>query len=121
MPDGPPGPFLTAEDFEVFVCAFARTGFRGGLNWYRNFDRNWELLAPFADLKVTVPALFVGGLRDGVVTGPAGEGEGPGVKALPLFCTDLRAKVLLPGIGHWNQQEAPDATSKALLEFLSGL
>lgn len=68
-----------------------------------------------------MPALFVGGLRDGVVTGPDSEEEGPGVKALPFFCTDLRAKVLLPGIGHWNPQEAPDATNKALIEFLAGL
>jgi pimeloyl-ACP methyl ester carboxylesterase len=112
--------WLTASDLDYYATEFERTGFRGGLNWYRNFDRNWELLAPFSDLKVGVPAAFVGGLRDGVVTG-GGEGEGPGVRMLPTFCTDLRAKVLIPGAGHWNQQEAPEATSKALLEFLGGL
>ena len=62
--------WLTEEDLDVYVAEFERTGFRGGLNWYRNFDRNWELLAPFADAKVRVPALFIGGLRDLVVTGP---------------------------------------------------
>ena len=56
--------WLSQDDLEVYVTEFERTGFRGGLNWYRNFDRNWELLAPFSDLRITVPALFVGGLRD---------------------------------------------------------
>lgn len=113
--------WLTEEDFEVYASTFERTGFTGGLNWYRNFDRNWELLAPFADLKVRVPALFVGGLRDAVVTGPELEGEGPGVQMLPSFCEDLRGKVLIEGAGHWNQQEAPEETNAALLEFLGGL
>jgi pimeloyl-ACP methyl ester carboxylesterase len=113
--------WLREEDLEVYVAEFERTGFRGGLNWYRNFDRNWELLAPFADRRITVPALFVGGLRDAVVTGPELAGEGPAVKMLGSFCDDLRAKVLIEGAGHWNQQEAPEQTNTALLEFLAGL
>jgi pimeloyl-ACP methyl ester carboxylesterase len=113
--------WLREEDLEVYVSTFERTGFRGGLNWYRNFDRNWELLAPFADRRVTVPALFVGGLRDAVVTGPELEAEGPAVQMLGSFCEDLRGKVLIEGAGHWNQQEAPEATNAALLDFLRGL
>ncbi len=113
--------WLSEEDLAVYVTEFERTGFRGGLNWYRNFDRNWELLAPFADLRVQVPALFVGGLRDAVVTGPELAGEGPAVQMLPSFCDDLRGKVLIEGAGHWNQQEAPERTNAALLDFLAGL
>lgn len=113
--------WLDERDLEVYVEAFERTGFRGALHWYRNFDRNWELLAPFADVRIRVPALFVGGLRDAVVTGPSLEGEGPAVKALPSFCDDLRGKVLLEGVGHWSQQEAPERTNAALLDFLAGL
>jgi pimeloyl-ACP methyl ester carboxylesterase len=113
--------WLGEDDLEVYVAEFERTGFRGGLNWYRNFDRNWELLAPFADRRITVPALFVGGLRDAVVTGPEFAGEGPAVKMLGSFCDDLRGKVLIEGAGHWNQQEAPEATNAALLGFLAGL
>lgn len=113
--------WLTQADLDFYAGEFSRRGFRGGLNWYRNFDRNWELLAPWADAKVTVPSFFIGGLRDGVVTGPDGEGEGPMVQMLPTFCTDLRGKVLIEGAGHWNQQEAPEATNKALLGFLGGL
>lgn len=114
-------PWLAQEDLRVYADAFARTGFRGGLNWYRNFDRNWELMAPFADQKVTVPSFFVGGLRDLVVTGPEGRGEGPMVKALPGLLPDFRGKALLEGVGHWNAQEAPDATNAALLDFLGRL
>jgi len=113
--------WLSEEDLDVYAGEFERTGFRGGLNWYRNFDRNWELMAPFADFRITVPALFVGGLRDAVVTGPELQGEGPAVKMLPSFCDDLRGKVLIEGAGHWNQQEAPEETNAALLGFLTGL
>jgi pimeloyl-ACP methyl ester carboxylesterase len=113
--------WLSERDLEVYVAEFERTGFRGGLNWYRNFDRNWELLAPFADRRITVPALFVGGLRDAVVTGPEFAGEGPAVKLLGSFCDDLRGKVLIEGAGHWNQQEAPEETNAALLGFLASL
>ena len=113
--------WLSEADLEVYASEFERTGFRGGLNWYRNFDRNWELLAPFADAKVRVPAFFVGGARDPVVTGPALKGEGPGVQMLGMFCEDLRGKVLIEGAGHWNQQEKPEATNAALLGFLGGL
>ena len=113
--------WLSQDDLEVYAREFERTGFRGGLNWYRNFDRNWELLAPFADLKIKVPALFVGGLRDAVVTGPEFAGETPAVQMLGSFCDDLRGKVLIEGAGHWNQQEAPGQTNAALLDFLAGL
>ena len=113
--------WLSEADLSVYTGEFARTGFRGGLNWYRNLDRNWELGAPWHGAKVRVPAAFIGGLRDVVVTGPGGTGEGRMVKAMPTFVPDLRAKVLLPGVGHWNQQEAPDETNAALLGFLKGL
>jgi len=113
--------WLSEADLDVYANEFERTGFRGGLNWYRNFDRNWELLAAFADRKVTVPALFIGGLRDAVVMGPELKAESPAVAVLPTFCTDLRGKVLIEGAGHWNQQEKPEATNAALLAFLAEL
>lgn len=113
--------WLSEEDLAYYAGEFARTGFRGGLHWYRNFDRNWELMAPWQNAKVRVPALFVGGLRDLVVTGPEGKEESPMVKMMPAFVPDLRAKVLIPGAGHWNQQEAPAETNAALLDFLGKL
>jgi pimeloyl-ACP methyl ester carboxylesterase len=113
--------WINEEELAYYVSEFERNGFRGPLNWYRNFDRNWELTAGLGDLRVKVPSLFIGGLSDGVVTGPGLEGESPAVQAMPSFCDDFRGKVLLPGVGHWNQQEAPAATNKAVLEFLGSL
>jgi pimeloyl-ACP methyl ester carboxylesterase len=113
--------WLTDADVDYYAGEFARAGFRGGLNWYRNFDRNWELLAPWSDAKVTIPAYFIGGLRDAVVTGPGGTGPGPMVQMLPTFCTVFRGQSLIPDAGHWTQQEDPGATNKALLEFLGQL
>jgi len=113
--------WLRESDLAFYAGEFARTGFRGGLNWYRNFDRNWELLGAFADAKVTIPALFIGGLRDAVVTGPGGTGPGPMVQMLPSWCRDLRGTVLIEDAGHWTQQEDPAATNEALLHFLRSL
>src|SRR3989442_4894138 len=67
----PPLPgWLTEADVDFYTAEFTRTGFRGGLNWYRNIDRNWELLAPFARVPVGVPALYIAGDRDPVVRLP---------------------------------------------------
>src|ERR1700732_4473928 len=59
--------WLTEADVDFFAGEFSRAGFRGGLNWYRNIDRSWELLAPFAGARVSVPALYVAGDLDPVV------------------------------------------------------
>jgi hypothetical protein len=61
-------PWLTEADVDFYVSEFARTGFREGLNWYRNIDRNWELLAPVSGMQVTVPALYIPGDRDLVLS-----------------------------------------------------
>jgi hypothetical protein len=65
------GAGLAEADIDFFTAEFTRTGFRGGLNWYRNIDRNWELLAPFDGVPVTVPALYIAGDRDPVCASPA--------------------------------------------------
>ena len=107
--------WLTAEDVDFYVRAFTKSGFRGGLNWYRNIDRNWVLTAALDGRKIEQPALFVAGDRDVV---PFNEEVGRDMgEAVP----GLRDVVLLPGIGHWVQQEAPDAVNRALLGFLNSL
>jgi pimeloyl-ACP methyl ester carboxylesterase len=113
----PPGlpAWLGAADLDFYAGEFARTGFRGGLNWYRNIDRNWELLAPWAGAVVSVPALYVAGDRDLVV---AFRGMDQLIPALSRFVPDLRKTIMLPGCGHWTQQERPDEVNAALLEFL---
>ena len=75
VPDVLPA-WLSKADLDFYAGEFTRTGFRGGLNWYRNIDRSWELLAPFAQAKVTVPALYMAGDRDLVVAFPQhGQGD----------------------------------------------
>jgi pimeloyl-ACP methyl ester carboxylesterase len=115
--DGPPPerpPWLSEGELDVYVEAFERTGFTGGLNWYRNIDRNWELTEAFAERRVEQPALFLTGERDPVRRFMPAE-------AMRGWVTDLRREVVVPGAGHWVQQEEPEAVNAALLEFLGGL
>jgi pimeloyl-ACP methyl ester carboxylesterase len=116
-PEALPG-WLTEEDIDFYTAEFQRTGFRGGLNWYRNIDRNWELAAPYAGALVIVPALFIAGERDGVLAFPgARERLNRMVETVP----ELRGTVLLPGCGHWTQQERPKEVNAAMIDFLRGL
>ena len=111
-------PWLTEADIEVYVEQFERTGYRGGLNWYRNIDRNWQLTASFAGLKIKVPALFIAGDRDLVL---AFRGMEQVISALPKNVPKLQKTLILPGCGHWTQQERPQETNEAMLAFLRGL
>ena len=110
--------WLTDEDVDFYATEFARTGFRGALNWYRNIDRNWELMAPFAGLPVSVPSLYVAGDRDLVVRF---RGAPELIANLTKFVPNLRKTIMLPGCGHWTQQERPAEVNAALLEFLRGV
>lgn len=120
VPDHLP-PWLDPADFRVYVDAFGRSGFRGGINWYRNFGFNHDHTAPWHQARIAIPAAFVGGLSDFVVNGGVPGQAGPGVALMESMCSDFRGSTLLEGIGHWNQQEAPAETSAALLAFLEGL
>jgi pimeloyl-ACP methyl ester carboxylesterase len=115
--DEPPSrfpPWLSEEDLDRYASEFARTGFTGGLNYYRNLDRTWELTEHLAGAHVTRPALFIAGERDPVIRmSPPQVMEG--------WVDDLRATVVLPGAGHWIQQERPDETNVALLAFLQNV
>ena len=107
-------PWLSEDELAVYVRAFERTGFSGGLNWYRNIDRNWELTESVAERHVVQPALFLTGELDPV------RGFMPAA-AMQGWVDDLGAQVVVPGAGHWVQQQAPDAVNAALLEFLASL
>lgn len=108
--------WLTQADIEFFAGEFRRAGFRGGINWYRNIDRNWELFAPFAGLKIHQPSLFIAGDRDVVVAmNPAS------FQTLKDALPGLRKQVWLPGCGHWTQQERPAEVNAEMIEFLNGL
>ncbi|WP_050426462.1 alpha/beta fold hydrolase [Bradyrhizobium tropiciagri] len=110
--------WLTEADLDFYVREFERTGFRGGLNWYRNIDRNWELLASFEGAKVTVPALYMAGARDPALAFP---GMDRVLASLANTVPQLRGKVILPDCGHWTQQERALEVSAAMIDFLRHL
>jgi pimeloyl-ACP methyl ester carboxylesterase len=110
--------WLTEADLKIYADQFKQTGYRGGLNWYRNIDRNWELMAPFAGLHITVPALMIAGDGDPVL---AFRGMDQVVADLPNKVPKLQKTLLLPGCGHWTQQERPQEVNEAMLEFLRRL
>ncbi|MNX51222.1 Soluble epoxide hydrolase [compost metagenome] len=110
--------WLTPSDLDNFVRSFKASGFRGGLNYYRNLDRNWALQAALDGKQVDVPALYLVGERD---TGLAIPGMDQIIKAMPDIVPQLRATQVIPGAGHWLQQEAPREVNKALVDFLRGL
>ncbi len=110
--------WLTPADVDFYTAEFERTGYRGGLNWYRTIDLSWELMAPYAGAKVLPPALYVAGDKDGVVQFP---GMQDLLSALPIFIPNLKRTIMLPGCGHWTQQERPNEVNAALIEFLKAL
>ena len=115
IPDKLP-PWLTEEDLEFFVGEFKRTGFRGGINWYRNFQRNWEI-TPFLDgAKIIRPTVFAAGDSDIVI-----DMTGDGYKNLENHVANLYKKRMIQGAGHWLQQERPNEINQLLIDFLRSL
>jgi pimeloyl-ACP methyl ester carboxylesterase len=106
--------WLTEQDIDFFTSEFERTGFRGGLNWYRNIDRNWELTHFLSGAKIYQPALFVAGEVDAVITM-----YHEAFDNLEHNVPNLKQKVLLPGAGHWIQQERSIEINKLLVQFLT--
>jgi pimeloyl-ACP methyl ester carboxylesterase len=109
--------WLTEEDLDMYVETFQRSGFRGGLNWYRNFDRNWELLAAYSGGKITVPALFLWGDRDPTLEIP---GMSKRIERMSEVIPHLHS-IAFAGAGHWVQEEREAEVNAELLKFLQSL
>ena len=106
--------WLSQAELDHYVAEFSRTGFTGGINWYRNFDRNWELTERLTGAKVEVPSLFIGGRLDPVLLmSPPSIQDG--------WLVDHRGNVFVDDAGHWVQQEKPAEVNAALLDFLRTL
>ncbi|WP_103383480.1 alpha/beta fold hydrolase [Pseudonocardia dioxanivorans] len=110
--------WIDEAELSGYVEAFRRSGFAGGIHWYRNIDRNWRLAAPFAPWRIEVPALYVVGEHDIAYTMNRATGA---IDALSVTVPGLRGMVVLPGCGHWTPQERPAEVTEALLEFLRDL
>ncbi|MGH7188113.1 MAG: alpha/beta fold hydrolase [Acetobacteraceae bacterium] len=108
--------WITEPDIDVYVAEFTRSGFRGPLAWYHNVDRSWELLAPFAGATVTIPALYIAGDRDFVAAAFS-----QFISKQSTMVRKLRPAIMLPGCGHWTQQERAPEVSTAMIDFLRSL
>ncbi len=110
--------WLTSEDLDYYVAEFTQAGFRGGINYYRNFQRNWDTTPELAGAQVRQPVLFIAGSRDIVIRGASAEQL---TAMMTPAAPQLRGVRLIPGVGHWVQQESPAQTNAAIVEFLRGL
>jgi pimeloyl-ACP methyl ester carboxylesterase len=108
--------WMSDEDLDFYVSQFERTGLSGGLNRYRNVDRDWEDLSVFRGRPIEVPAMFIGGDKDGPTIWGA-----PAIERFTVTLPKLHRSVILPGCGHWTQQERPAEVNGALIEFLGAL
>ncbi len=115
FPDPLPA-WLTEADLDVYTSEFEHSGLRGPLNRYRNVDRDFEDLAAFRGARIDVPSLFIGGDRDGPTIWGA-----PAIAAFAHTLPQLRGSTVLPGCGHWTQQERPDEVNALLVDFLRSL
>ena len=108
--------WLTESDLDFYAAEFERTGFAGPLNRYRNVDRDWEDLRAFRGRPIDVPALFIGGEKDGPTMWGAAS-----IAKFDVTLPKLHKSIILPGCGHWVQQERAEAVNSALIEFLRTL
>lgn len=106
----PREPFLTSDEMAFFVESFQRTGFTGGINWYRNFTRNWRRSEGIVD-HVSVPSLMVMAELDAVLPPSSADG-------MEAFVPHLD-RALIRGSGHWTQQEKPDEVNRVLLDWMN--
>jgi pimeloyl-ACP methyl ester carboxylesterase len=109
--------WLKSDDIDYLVKEFEGSGFRGPLNRYRNFHRDFAAASRLAGTKIRQPALFMAGDRD---VGIRMFGRDPEVRMRDHF-EDLRGFHMIPGAGHWNQQEKPEETNRLLIDWLKGL
>jgi pimeloyl-ACP methyl ester carboxylesterase len=112
-PDGLPD-WISQAEFDHYVAEFTRTGFTAPLNWYRCFDRNWELTATTPAATIAAPALFIGGTADPTLA------YTPRHRVREVVSGDYR-EVMIDGAGHWIQQERPGEVNDVLINFMSRL
>lgn len=108
--------WLTEADVQFYIDELAESGFRGGLNWYRNINRLPGSLAPWVGATINQPSFYMGGSTDMI----AGNTE-ENLSAMQASLPDLRHCEIVDGAGHWLQQERPEQVNQALLAFLDGL
>ena len=110
--------WLAPEDIAYYAGEFKRSGFRGGLNWYRNLSRSWELLSAWRGCAIHQPSMFIAGARDDVLKFPNSRAQ---IEHYARTLPGLRGCHILDGAGHWIQRERSEEVNRLLLGFLHGL
>jgi soluble epoxide hydrolase/lipid-phosphate phosphatase len=105
--------FITPETLKTFCDAFRKSGLTGPINYYRNFDRNWELTAYLTGRKVNLPSLMICADGDPILSPDQ-------AKRMDRFVPNLRTE-LIRGCGHWTQQERPEEVNRLIIDFLADL
>ena len=105
--------WLTATELGYFVEQFTRNGLTGPLNWYRNLDNNWELMKAFEGATIKHPTLFIA-----VEQNPVLRSARANFDRLTATVPGLKRTAILPGCGHWVQQECPNEVNRELIAFL---
>ncbi|MDZ7782242.1 MAG: alpha/beta hydrolase [Halioglobus sp.] len=113
-----PWPWLSELEMEFFVSEYSRTGFTGGLNWYRSMDLKWAQRRPFEGVQSAVPAYFLGSEHDVDLEGFHGEDP---IGQMRAIFPDLREVRMIPGAGHMVQLEASEAVNSILVEYLEDI
>lgn len=117
-PAAAPPAWVDPDWFKAYVGDLTRSGFTGGLNYYRNIERDWEMSAAFGDLPIRVPALFVAGDKDPVLHFP---GADLVLGAMKTSIPTLRGTHMLANAGHWAEMENPEEFNRVVLEFIRSL
>jgi pimeloyl-ACP methyl ester carboxylesterase len=105
----PGAPLLNDADFAYYANAFKRSGYRGSINWYRNFSRNWELSAG-VEQKITHPSLMICAANDRVLPPSMAEG-------MPAYIDDLETHII-EECGHWTQNEQPEKLAHLMRDWV---
>jgi pimeloyl-ACP methyl ester carboxylesterase len=108
--------WLTQEDLDYYVKQFSNSGFFGPVSWYRNLDANYELLKDIPIDRISMPTFFIGGDKDAVIASRLDT-----IDAVNGLTPNYKGSVIIPGAGHWTQQEMPDEFNVALMGFLKTL
>ena len=111
--------WMTDADLSYYEAEFRRSGLFGPISRYRNHTRDFDFLSPFRGRTITQPACFIAGDKDPAFNG-FGMVDDPIGKMRPAV-PNLETAVVLPGCGHWTQQERPAEVNAALVPWLASL
>ncbi|NDA78629.1 MAG: alpha/beta hydrolase, partial [Actinobacteria bacterium] len=108
--------WLTQADLDYYVKQYTNSGFFGPVSWYRNLDANFDVLKDLSPERISMPTYFIGGDKDGVIASRMDT-----IDPMNALTPNYKGKAIIPGAGHWTQQEKPDEFNAALLAFLRTL